>query len=1193
MATKYRVQHSFAAGELSQKLHGRFESELYKQGVKTLKNFVPLLQGPAKRRPGTYYAADAEQQAANGSRLVPFYFGEEQSYVLEFSNDKIRFYSQDVQLKYTGAITGITITDGGTGYTAGALVVSNSNSGGTGLAGSYLVDGNGKITNITIDNPGSGYASAPDIDGDAGGTSCVLTPIIHLETTPYVVEGTGYTATEIHEIDWTQSADVLYIVHPNHKPKRLERRIKESGDENYDIRANDNTVWTLVDVDFEDGPWDSINIDNTKTIQVGSDSAAFVEVDGVGIDTATNRFVLYGHGLFNGMKIQFGASVQAISVPTAGVGTGYGTTSGDLAITAGGGTGENFAGTWTSSGGKVVSVALTNGGKGYTSTPTIKATHPSGGTSVEITIDKMGQDNLVTAGSTLDSETEFPSLGTNYYVVNALSSSFQIALDLNGSPLEFKLSIKDKQQITEIEVLEGGAEYKGSEGDGTGTIAVTISGSGTGARATATLSETSTGVVESVAMTDNGHNYGSVTVQIKHDNTDTSNANRREATLAATITNPATTEWGGKLLINKYIIPKDSVCTLTASSAIFVDGTDDVAGKEKLIRINVFGGDEAEKTKGIRWAWFKLIVGGIDQSEAGKKATATNYNEVGLVDTDTREYRFGIFGGEKLWPSVVQIYQQRLVVASTTYHPTTIWCSEAGDFHSFAPDTKIGVSTGDSDSIGQSILGEQILDNNAISLTIDSDTVDSIYWLEEGKKLSLGTSGGIFNLYGSEQLYTISPTNFTIVRATSWEAANIRPVKVGNALLYIQFNRRKLRVMTFSGADVQYESQEISYQADELVGQQLKEISYQKQPHSLTWIILQDGTLASMSYEDTLETVGFGRHTIGGVEGATTFDATNPLIVVVGTDKITLTGHPFITGDWVTYSNNGGTDIGGIENNKNYYIIRIDANTVQLAASYEDAVASTAIAIDLTSVAAGNSAQDLLSASSTINSKYGTQAKVESIAVVPRDGRDQLWMIVHRDSGRYVEFLEKFYEPTEKTQDLAHFVDSGLYKTSITAFTSASGFNHLVGQSLRVLADGAAHPNVTVANDGSIALESSTKSLVAGLPYDSQVTFLPAKQASDGTLFLVGRDRIVKAHMLLHNSLGYKVGLESTADADLEEIIFRLTQNPMGQSVPLFTGTKITNILSAALDEETLKMLCDQPFPLTLIGMISEHEMNI
>ena len=81
--------------------------------------------------------------------------------------------------------------------------------------------------------------------------------------------------------------------------------------------------------------------------------------------------------------------------------------------------------------------------------------------------------------------------------------------------------------------------------------------------------------------------------------------------------------------------------------------------------------------------------------------------------------------------------------------------------------------------------------------------------------------------------------------------------------------------------------------------------------------------------------------------------------------------------------------------------------------------------------------------------------------------------------------------------------------------------------------------------------------------------------------------------MLLHNSLGYKVGLESTADADLEEIIFRLTQNPMGQSVPLFTGTKITNILSAALDEETLKMLCDQPFPLTLIGMISEHEMNI
>ena len=58
MATKYRVQNSFAGGELSPKMHGRFDADLYKQGLKEMKNFVPLLQGPAKRRPGTYYAAN-------------------------------------------------------------------------------------------------------------------------------------------------------------------------------------------------------------------------------------------------------------------------------------------------------------------------------------------------------------------------------------------------------------------------------------------------------------------------------------------------------------------------------------------------------------------------------------------------------------------------------------------------------------------------------------------------------------------------------------------------------------------------------------------------------------------------------------------------------------------------------------------------------------------------------------------------------------------------------------------------------------------------------------------------------------------------------------------------------------------------------------------------------------------------------
>ena len=849
MATKYRVQNSFAGGELSPKMHGRFDADLYKQGLKEMKNFVPLLQGPAKRRPGTYYAANATTNTSDESRLVPFYFGEGQSYVLEFSNGKIRFFSQNGQL---------------------------------------LVNGG---------------------------------------TTPYEVSSTGITAAQCLEIDFTQSADVLYIVHKDFKPKQLARTIATSG-----TRAADNSVWTLTDVDFLDGPWDAVNIDNTKLVKVtavDTNHYEWVHVDGVGVDTATDRFVIYGHGLMNGTKIRFPNDANSLD----------GTTGLDVG-------------------------------------------------------------NLVTASSSTSvTSGNFPTLNTDYWVVNAQSSSFQIASSLGGSPLEFKLMISGSPPT------------------------------------------------------------------------------------------PTLTEWTGKLEVQKKVIKKDRACTITATGHTF-DADDD----QRLIRVNTFAGSEAEKTKGIRWTWFKIT----NVASGGASITATSQGEVGIVDVDTREWRMGILGGVNKWPSAIEIHQQRLVVAASLQYPTTIWLSEAGDFLSFAPDSKIGVSTGSSDSIGQTIMGEQILDNNAISLTIDSDTVDEIYWIEEGKKLAIGTSGGIFNLYGSETSYTITPTNVSLIRDTSWEAADIKPARVGNAMIYVQFNRRKLRVLTFSGEDVQYESSEISYQADELVGKEVKELVYQKQPHSLTWCRLKDGTLASLSFEDTMPVVGWGHHTIGGTQA----DAT-----------------------------------------------------------------------------------------------LGNHAKVESMAVIPHDGRDQLWLIVKRDINgstvRYVEFLEKFYEPSETDQELAHFVDCGLYKTA-SSFTTAQ-FAHLKNESIRILGDGAVQNDVTVGtdSDGTITIGSAVTKLVGGLPYDSHVVLLTPKQAVDGSLFVVGRDRVVKAHLSLHDSLGVKIGLSSMTTSEMEEFIFRLTADPLNTKVPLFTGTKTANIMSRSLDEESIKIVCDQPFPVTLVALVSEHEMNV
>ena len=84
-----------------------------------------------------------------------------------------------------------------------------------------------------------------------------------------------------------------------------------------------------------------------------------------------------------------------------------------------------------------------------------------------------------------------------------------------------------------------------------------------------------------------------------------------------------------------------------------------------------------------------------------------------------------------------------------------------------------------------------------------------------------------------------------------------------------------------------------------------------------------------------------------------TFNGSSSAAVSVSNNTISITSHGFTDLDLVTYSNGGGTSIGGLTNDRPYYVIYIGANTIKLATSYENA--DNAVAIDLTSLGTGSS----------------------------------------------------------------------------------------------------------------------------------------------------------------------------------------------------------------------------------------------
>lgn len=83
---------SFNGGEFSPLMAGRVDLKWYPNGCRKIRNFIPSVQGPARRRPGTRFTAEVKDSAAR-TWLWKFEFNVEQAYTLEFGDQYVRFFS--------------------------------------------------------------------------------------------------------------------------------------------------------------------------------------------------------------------------------------------------------------------------------------------------------------------------------------------------------------------------------------------------------------------------------------------------------------------------------------------------------------------------------------------------------------------------------------------------------------------------------------------------------------------------------------------------------------------------------------------------------------------------------------------------------------------------------------------------------------------------------------------------------------------------------------------------------------------------------------------------------------------------------------------------------------------------------------------------------------------------------------------
>lgn len=213
----------------------------------------------------------------------------------------------------------------------------------------------------------------------------------------------------------------------------------------------------------------------------------------------------------------------------------------------------------------------------------------------------------------------------------------------------------------------------------------------------------------------------------------------------------------------------------------------------------------------------------------------------------------------------------------------------------------------------------------------------------------------------------------------------------------------------------------------------------------------------------------------------------------------------------------------------------------------------------------------------------GGQAIVESVATLPVDvGEDELYMIVKRTingvTKRYVEVMKSF--DFGGTTTGAFFVDSGL-SYSGTSKTSLSGLYHLEGETVSVLANGAVHPDRTVAS-GTVDLSFGSTTAAIGYGYTSNMQTLRIEAGSvDGTS--QGKPKRIHAITIrLHETVGAEVG---NSAGELDRIYFRDSSMAMDTAVPLFTGDKDIEFPGGFDDDDRIYVRQNQPLPLTVLAL--------
>lgn len=609
----------------------------------------------------------------------------------------------------------------------------------------------------------------------------------------------------------------------------------------------------------------------------------------------------------------------------------------------------------------------------------------------------------------------------------------------------------------------------------------------------------------------------------------------------------------------------------------------------RLIRIQRKA-DPDNDAEGTEYRWHSLKIQSF--TDAKNVVCTTKETKVSSITAEeglyatipaTPNWRLGSFGKAPGYPTAITFHQERLWMGGTKSQPQTVWSSVSSDFSNFAPTDEVG----------------DVLDDSSIVLTMLSDEVNNIQWMKSDVVLNVGTFGAEFKIFTYSAESVLSPSTAQAQRVTSLGSEPIEPVSMPIGTVFVQRSGRRLRhaIFTNSLTDDQTPS-DLNIWASHIADVGFKKIVFQKEPNSMLWGIMNNGALASLTYDPTQKVMAWARHKLAGRLSEAVDMCSIPY-------KQSLQFRMFFVVDriingkkcrCVEYMANEVTD-----KTRQELMVYTDfsfchANIFTVTGfSFNENTGEIRVTIDTNSgtAATQNNTKGIITSKVTFNNKavfkifspeivepdlpndeYTRQKKLSEVLA----GRAITLSLV---SGNTYKVMDKYGKDLNSTFK-GCYNDIGELSQIAQCVSEVTGLNNLEGETVQLLGDGAVLESQKVTN-GKVTLRNTYGYVNIGLGYRSKIKTLPVavKTASEETTNMWTL-KIIRAFVNIYKSLGFKYGVE---EETLSVEPFRSTKERMDEATPLVTGVKEITVGDVTENKGQIILIQDQPLPLNVLSV--------